>query len=70
MYYIADDGSYGNAYNLTIVPHTALNSEQWREIEEASDEQRLIKVIDLLWGTGTKVYIPEQGTDTVREVIL
>jgi hypothetical protein len=53
-----------------VIPHDALSSEQWQEIEEASDEDRVSKAVELLWETGTKVWMPELDMAGVREVVL
>lgn len=52
MIYFAEDGSYGDARNLVIVPDDALDLEAWERIELASDMERGAVVMEELRSSG------------------
>lgn len=70
MIYVADDGNMGNAFNLVVVNRADLTSDQWQEVEEAGDDQRVMKVIELLWGTDKKVWISNINDGDMKEIAL
>ena len=70
MIYVADDGSMGSAFNLVLVDRESLTSDQWLEVEEAGDSERVMKVIELLWGTGRNVWMPNIEDGDVKEIAL
>jgi hypothetical protein len=70
MIYVADDGSMGSAFNLVLVDRESLTTDQWLEVEEAGDNERVMKVIELLWGTGRNVWMPNIEDRDVKEIAL
>lgn len=70
MQYIADDGSYGSAFNMVIIDRSSLSGKQWEKVEEAPDNERVMKVIELLWGTNTRVWVPDLANSSVKEIVL
>lgn len=41
QYYFAEDGNYGDATNIVIVDTTEWTEEDWNEVEEAPDYERV-----------------------------
>lgn len=70
MIYIADDGSMGDAFNMVVVKDDDLTREEWVQVEDTPDDQRVMKVIELLWGTGSKVFMSNQEDADMKEVRL
>ena len=70
MIYVADDGSMGDAFNMVVVKEDDLTRQEWVLVEDTPDDQRVMKVIELLWGTGSKVFMPNQEDADVKEIAL
>jgi hypothetical protein len=48
MVYFAEDGSYGSANNIICIKEEDLTSEQWDEVENASDMERYSVVAQIV----------------------
>jgi hypothetical protein len=70
MIYIADDGSMGDAFNMVVVKDDDLTGEEWVQVEDTPDDQRVMKVIELLWGTGQKVWFSNIEDMEMKEIAL
>jgi len=46
-HYFAEDGNYGDAEGIVMVNTELFTSEDWAEIEEASDDTRALLATDI-----------------------
>lgn len=70
MIYVADDGSMGDAFNMVVVKEDDLTRQEWVLVEDTPDDQRAMKVIELLWGTNSKVFMSNQEDADMKEITL
>lgn len=70
MIYFADDGSYGDAFNMVILPgYDTLTVDEWKQVEEASDSERVAKVVEILHQSGAKAWVPNVHKNIVEEIV-